>query len=156
MPEHKEQYNFEEILKSLRSYCAYQERSIYDAEKKLSDLAIKEQDVQMLIDTLKEEGYLDQDRFVRSFVRGKIKIKKWGRNKIFASLKAKRVEPDLISEALWEIDEEEYMENLHSLLNKKRREMSSNNKSEKLKLYRYLMSKGYEGDLVYQEINRNQ
>lgn len=55
---------------------------------------------------------------------------------------------------LKEIEEEAYIQTLHELLEKKNRlERATNVLERKQKLLRYALSKGYEQDLIWDEIN---
>ena len=153
MRKQDQRYNFEDVLNRLKRYCSYQERSIHDVELKLAELNVELKEQQQLIEQLVKEDYLNQERFARAFISGKVRIKKWGKNKIRAALKNKRVDGQLITAALTEINEVEYLENLQSLLFQKQRRLDGGDKKEKLKVYRYLIAKGYEEDLVYKEID---
>ena len=70
------------ILEKMRSYCMYQERCILEVKKKLSRLHVVPKSKSKIIDRLIEDDYLNEVRFSKSFIQGKLRIKKWGRIKI--------------------------------------------------------------------------
>jgi len=65
----------------------------------------------LLIDEAKEEiilyllkeNYLNEERFTRSYIRGKFYIKHWGKTKIKMNLKQKQISERLISSCFDEI-----------------------------------------------------
>ena len=100
---------------------------------------------------LQEAGFLDETRFAESYVSGKFRIKKWGKRKIYAGLRAKGVSSELIIVVLNVINQDLYQETLLSLASKKQKELSLKKDSlweKKIKLTRFLLQRGYENDLV--------
>ena len=137
------------IYEKARSYCAYQERCVFEVKKKLYDWKVRPDVSQKIITTLEEENYLDEERFARVFAGGKFRIKKWGRNKIIAELRARRI-PDLIVQiGLEEIDEYEYIRTLKSLIEKKRSTFSyPKDIINRNKIYKFVLSRGFERHLI--------
>ena len=106
---------------------------------------------------LQEAGFLDETRFSESYVSGKFRIKKWGKRKIYAGLRAKGVSSELIVGVLKEIDQDLYTETLVSLASKKLEELSLKKDSpweRKIKLTRFLLQRGYENDLVADAVDQ--
>lgn len=102
---------------------------------------------------LKEEGFIDDQRFARSFVRGKLRGNKWGRIRITCELRAKKIPETIISEALQEIGEEEYLELIRSLIKKKSGEINPEKTLNKQdKIINFVVGKGFEIDLVLRMI----
>ena len=98
---------------------------------------------------LKENNFLDDRRFVEAYVQGKLRIKKWGRQKIKAALFQKRIDTKLIQEGIYAfISDEEYQGVIESLIERKNRELSSekNPQIKKQKLMRFLLSRGFQYD----------
>ena len=69
-------------LLRLQRYCAFQDRCHLEVRRKLLDLGIYGQDLEGIIVQLIEDNFLDEERFARSFARGKFQIKGWGRVRI--------------------------------------------------------------------------
>ena len=147
-------YTYREITKKkyldkLKRYCAYQDRCHKEVREKLEKLKVDEDIADEIIAELIKENFLNEERFARSFVRGKYRIKKWGRNKIIQHLKQKEISTYLIDRSLQEIDEEEYIANLKDLLEKKYALCKTADKYEqRKKLYRFARNKGYEHELI--------
>jgi regulatory protein len=143
----KTTYSFAEVYSKLMKYCAYQERSSFEAKNKAYELGFRSQELDELIDQLIDENFVNDERFAAAFVRGKLNVKRWGRYKISEGLYAKGIKGKNAEFALIQIEETQYLENLNYWVNyKMEREVYT--KSEAPKLYRFLQSKGFEGDLI--------
>ena len=139
-------------LEKLQRYCAYQERCKGDIEKKMNSLGILPELQKKYLQLLINEGFLNEERFVESFVRGKFHYKKWGKSKIIFHLKQKGVSDNSIQKGINQIEEQEYYNVMLKLVEKKRKELSSENDEYliKQKIYRFLLQKGFRAD----EINK--
>ena len=142
-------YSFLEAKQKIEAWCAYQDRCHSEVYKKLRDYGIDDEDTNALISHLISYQFLDEQRFADSFVSGKYRIKKWGRNKIISHLKQKHVSNRCIDDAIKTIDEEVYLEHLEKLAEKKWQEKKGTDFEIKVKVQRYLTSKGYEFELIY-------
>ena len=99
-------------------------------------------------------NFLNEERFARSYARGKFRIKKWGRIRIERELKARGLSDYTIEAGLDEIDEDEYMDTFETLAEKKYATIKDTNPYKaKAKLANYLLYRGWETDLVYEKIN---
>lgn len=134
----------------MRNWCAYQERCQQDARDKLFDLGLKTAEVEDIVASLIAEQFIDEERYAIAFASGKFRIKKWGKVKIRSILKMKRVSDYSVRKALSEIDEEEYLTTLRSLIESKAKMLKSEpNKIRKnYKLLRFAQSRGFETDLI--------
>lgn len=147
-----ESLGFNEILKRLEYFCAYQERCEFDVLEKVKKLGLQNPEkTEMLIKRLQKDGFLDQKRFVNSYITGKISIKKWGVNKIRAGLVQKRIEPVIIARGIMEIDAGLYQENLQALFEKKILALKDykTDYQQKSKVIRFLSGKGYSSEEIY-------
>jgi len=142
-------YTPKEALIKAAAYCAYQERTQQEVRSKLYTYGLEPDDVEELIVRLSQEKLIDEERYAQSYVRGKYALKKWGRRKITQGLKSKGISDYCIKQGMKEIDPEVYGENLLSLLEKKNTaEKEKNPFIRHQKLTYFLVSKGYENDLV--------
>jgi regulatory protein len=147
-----ESLGFNEILKRLEYFCAYQERCEFDVLEKVKKLGLQNPEkTEMLIKRLQKDGFLDQKRFVNSYITGKVSIKKWGVNKIRAGLVQKRIEPVIIARGIMEIDADLYQENLQALFEKKIIALKDykTDYQQKSKVIRFLSGKGYSSEEIY-------
>ena len=144
-------------LMKMQSWCAYQERCQQDARTKLFELGLWPEAVENIIVKLIEDNFLNEERFATAFARGKFTIKKWGRIKIKQELKQKRVGDYCLKKAMQQIDETEYMATLKKLIDSKRKLINEKSPIKlKYKLMNYVLSKGYEKDLVFDILNNKE
>ncbi|TPE45242.1 regulatory protein RecX [Pontibacter mangrovi] len=145
----KKTYTPKEALIKAAAYCAYQDRTQQEVRDKLYSYGLEPDDVEELIIRLSQEKLIDEERYAQSYVRGKYGLKKWGRRKIMQGLKSKGISDYCIKQGLKEIDFEVYEQNLLQLLEKKNAtEKEKNPFARRQKLTYFLMSKGYENDLI--------
>ena len=144
----------EEGLAKLQRYCVYQDRCHKEVEEKLKALGFWGDDIGQIVVELIDEKFLDEERYARSFVRGKHRFKKWGRIKIKQELRKKNITGYCLKMGFTEIEEEEYRETLLQLLEKKNRFLTAKNDYErKVKLAKYVMTKGYESGIIWEILN---
>ena len=150
----KKRLSPEQALQKLKHYCAYQDRSHAEVKEKLYSLGLWKQDVEKAISQLIEEDYLNEERFAKAFAGGKFRMKDWGRKKIYYALKEKRVSEYSIKQAMKEIDDEDYKQNLKELAQEKYALLKDEQYLvRKKKTVDYMLQKGYELDLVTKAIN---
>ena len=143
-----------EGLEKAKSYCAYQERCHKEVSDKLYSWKLNIDEINYIIDRLLQENYLNEERFALAFAGGKFRIKHWGRKKIVQKLKEKRVSEYCIKKALEEIDDKDYIINLHRLIEKKHSSLKEKNPfTKKKKTAAYAYGKGYESDLIWEHLN---
>lgn len=141
-------------LAKLQQYCVYQDRSHAEVRKKLIALEIYGDDLEEVMSALIQEKYLDELRYAKSYARGKFYQKKWGRKKIKLNLTRNQVSDYCIRKAMQEIDEEDYLETLHGLMQKKIDQCRSESMYVCIqKAQQYCIQKGYEAHLVYEISN---
>ncbi|MFN8348049.1 MAG: regulatory protein RecX [Spirosomataceae bacterium] len=139
-----------QILLKLASFCAYQERTLKEVRQKLREWEIEEEEAQPVIEELKQQNYLNEERFARAFAGGKFRVKKWGKLKIKQEMKLRGLSNELIQKALTEIDGDAYEEVLRDLLTKKARGLRGEPLTVKQKLVRFALSRGFESDIVWE------
>lgn len=146
-------HTVEEATRKLEQYCSYQDRCHQEVIKKLKDLRMIPEAIDLIITHLIRENYLNEERFARSFARGKFRIKKWGRNRIVNELKQRGVSKFNIKAALTEINESDYLRTFDELANKRLSQIKETDRQRKRKkLADYLFYRGWESNLVYEKI----
>lgn len=151
----KKTYTVEEALAKLQRYCAYQDRCHKEVAQKLKDMQMIPQASEQIIMTLIEENFLNEERFAMAFVRGKFKIKKWGRRRLTSELKQRNISKFLINQALGQISDVEYQTVFEALAHKKVNSLKGVSVlKKKKKLADYLLYRGWEPHLVYEKINQ--
>lgn len=143
-------FTVSEIRDKLAKYCAYQDRCHWEVENKLNEFHLIPEGRDEIIIYLIQNNFLNEERFAKSFVRGKFNQKNWGRIKIKSELKKRKIPSKLIDIALKEINSEDYFSRLEELFEKKKETLKSERESfkKKAKIRSYLLQKGYESDLI--------
>ena len=148
--ESKKTYTVQEATKKLEHYCAYQERCHQEVKQKLESMHMIPEAIDIIIVHLLKHNFLNEERFAKTFVRGKFRIKSWGLRRISYELKKKDISKLNINQALTEIVNEDYIEVFNILAEKKANSIREPNIFKKRKkLVDYLLYKGWETHLVY-------
>lgn len=134
----------------LEYYCSYQERCHQEVVQKAYELGMKTHETDSLVVHLIQNNFLNEERFARSFARGKHRIKLWGKNRIVNELKQRQISAPNIKYALTEISEEEYQDTFDKLAERHWETIKESNVQKKKKKFcDYLLRKGWESNLVY-------
>jgi regulatory protein len=138
------------VRESIYRYCNYQPRCHKEVRNKLYELGATTPEVEELIAELISAKILNEEAYARAISRGKFRIKHWGKNKIIQQLKLNKISDYCIRKGLSEIDPEEYEQTLIRLTTHKWEELKKERGpvARKSKVYRYMLQKGYEGDLI--------
>lgn len=156
MESQKESITTQEARAKIQHYCAYQERAQQEVRDKLYDLGLHRSDVEQLISELIAENFLNEERFALAYAGGKFRLKRWGRLKIQAGLKARQVSEKLIRKALAVIDQDDYEQGLEDLLEKKIATLGETDSLRlRQKLLNYAAAKGYEKNLILNSLAFN-
>ena len=108
----------EQAIIKLQHYCAYQERCHQEVRNKLIKLNVYGDDLEHVISSLISEGFLNEERYARAYVRGKARIKRWGKMKILGQLKARQISEYCIRKGFEELDPSMNMENIRHWVKK--------------------------------------
>lgn len=142
-------------LQRISKYCSEAERSNHDVLTKLISWGIPLQETEIILTKLRAEKFVDDNRFAKSYVSEKWNLDKWGRLKIENALQHKNIDPAIIHEAISIITEEEYLEGLNVLLEKKYKEVKSNNNMDDARrIMMFAMSRGFEEELIQEWIEK--
>lgn len=149
----KKSYSVNEATKKLEGYCAYQDRCHKEVISKLKEMDMIPEAIDIIVGHLIKENYLNEERFARSFARGKFNIKKWGKNRIENELKYRDISKFNIRLAMQEIDPAEYLKSFNSLAKKRLAEIREKNlQKRRKKLADYLLYRGWESGMVYEKV----
>ncbi|WP_258102840.1 regulatory protein RecX [Marinoscillum sp. MHG1-6] len=137
-------------------YCSSRERAPKQVRDKLLSWAFSEEEADLIIEKLKEERFLDAERFARAYCHDKFEFNQWGRVKIRMYIGQFDLPTSVVEEALEGINKEKYHHTLSSLAERKWPGIIAKSEDDYLnrrKLADYLMRKGFEGDLVWKVVN---
>ncbi len=144
-----------DIRRRIYSFCAYQERTINEVRKKLLSFDLPQARIEDLVEELTEENFVNEERYVDSFVHGKLRNKRWGRLKIKSALRTKGLPSILVTSGLQTIEEAEYLRILADLIAAKSKSLRDGNALvRKHKIARFAIGKGFEPSLVWDKINQ--
>ena len=142
-----------DVLDKMAKYCAYQERCVKDVRDKLKTYDIPQEERDKILEYLLDNRFVNDERFAKSFVKGKVNQSGWGLNKIRFHLMRKGIDKELIDEALGQTDEEVYRQRLADILMTKAKTVKADSDYERRrKLAAYAMQKGFEGSLVWEVV----
>lgn len=149
----KKYFSIEEIKRKLERYCVYQDRCHKEIETKLKEFVLIEEAKNQIILHLLEHNFLNEERFSKSFARGKFKIKNWGKQRIIRELKFRDISEYNIKTALKEIDEQEYLSTIYAIADKRNTFINEPDfYKRKKKLTDFLIRKGYEFELIFETV----
>lgn len=144
---------YDQALFKVAAICTQSEKCESDIRSKLLAWEISENDSKKIISYLKEEKFLDDARYCSFFVKDKSRFNKWGKIKISYALRTKKIDEELIVNALAQIDEEETLSTLLSILHTKSRNLKYKDEYDKKgKLIRFALSRGFEMRLINQAL----
>ena len=143
-----------EALNKAAAYCTLCERCICEVSAKLTAWGVPYALQEEIMARLTNEKFIDEARYCRAFVNDKVRFNRWGRIKITAALREKRLPQEYIKEAMDNIDEDAYQQSLQETIDIKRRELKGKDDfATQQKIIRHAASRGYEPSLIIKAIN---
>lgn len=138
-----------QIFIKISKFCAYQERTQNEVRIRLRLFQCYGDDAEEIIAELIEENFINEERFAKSFARGKFRLKHWGKTKIKYELKQRGLSPYCIKSGMAEIQIDEYEQTILALIEKKKIALQDETAFvQKGKITQYLLQKGYEQDII--------
>lgn len=147
-------YTKEQALHKVAALCSKAEKCVFDVENKLTQWEISQSEIDGIVDYLIKEKFLDEERFVRYYIKDKLTFNGWGKQKVRFQLQQKRVDMTLFQQLWEEIDQDQYQEQLLYLLQKKRKSIKDTDPwAVKQKLLRYAAGRGFQMDEIYSALD---
>ncbi len=141
------------ILEKIQSYCHYQERCIKEVRNKLFSLKATNKTSDKILQSLIDNDYLNEVRFTKMFIQGKLRIKKWGRIKLKYELRSKGIDIKIINEHINQINEEDYIKYFNEFSTSKIKFLKGSKDQKKRSFINYFTYRGWENSLIYQKLN---
>ena len=136
-------------MKRAASFCAESERNVAEVERKLRKWGVDDDDIDSIIDRLKSDDFLNEERYCKAYINDRFKLNHWGKVKIRYELGKRDVDRQYIDAALADIDDDEYIEVLKEVVEAKRRTLKETDTySASAKILRYALTRGFESDIV--------
>jgi len=137
------------LSKAMR-YCSTREVCISDISTKLLSWGTKKLDINTVVDELKKENFIDEQRYASAFALDKFKFNNWGKEKIKFELFRKKIPNPFIIKALDKIDAEEYFTKAKKLFIAKLKTIDDENElKKKQKIFSFMSNKGFETEIIY-------
>ena len=140
------------ILEKIKSYCQYQERCTKEVRKKLYNLKTSTESSEKIISFLTNNDFLNDERFVKFFIQGKLRIKKWGKIKLKYELKSRGVNYKLVDTYLKNISDDEYDSYFEEFSSNKIKFLKGTLDQKKRSFINYFTYRGWENELIYQKL----
>jgi regulatory protein len=126
---------------------------------KLKSKSYEERLIKIVLNEMKEKSFIDDKVFANHFVEEKLKKKRWGKNKIRATLFSKGVSASIIDEILFSFNSEEDDQNKVALdLAKKKFENLKLRETDivkvKQKIIAFLLSRGFEYEVSAEAVSK--
>ena len=144
-----------QALDFMRKYCDKSERCGSEVLSKVQSWGFTREEAMGIHAELIEQGYVSEQRYAQAFAHDKFKFNRWGQRKIEMELKRKDISPRNIAEALSLLEQEDGDKIIASLIKKKEPQLKGLQLYQKrIKLMRYLLSKGFAADKITSAIEK--
>lgn len=144
-----------QALNRAASYCSKAERCEFDVIKKLTAWEQSEEAIARIMKRLKDERFLSDERFCKSFIRDKMQFNKWGKAKIVYELKKRKISSAIYTSILEELDNSDFEKQLLHILRIKARSIKAKDHYDKKnKLIRFALGRGFSMDLTIKCVDK--
>lgn len=130
---------------------SFSQKSTYEIRQKLKDQKFSADVIEKIISYLDSYGFLNDEAYVKAYIRDKDEISSWSRGKIKYMLRQKHIDENLIEDNLCLISNEREAEKAGFFADKKiKNDYSYENRA---KVFRHLAGKGFDIDIINQVLN---
>lgn len=143
------------MLVRMAGLCSNAEQCSADIREKVIKKGFTPEVADKIVGYLVKNRYVDDSRYARAFAVDKVRFSGWGKIKIRMHLKAKRLPETVINEGVAYISDEDYLSSLQKSLISKAKSLDLSEVKDRRKLYRHLVSRGFESQLIISEIRKH-
>lgn len=129
------------------NFLSYRARSEKELRNKLISKEYDEEIIDRVVDFLKKYEYINDEKFAKSYIRDRIRLKPVGRKKLFYDLRQKGIKSGIIDHVLDNMDLNE-VNNAEKLIKKKISNRDELDLKKKQKIYQFLLGKGFSYDTI--------
>ncbi|MDE7350046.1 MAG: RecX family transcriptional regulator, partial [Muribaculaceae bacterium] len=144
----------DEMLVRMAGLCAAAEQCASDIRNKILKQGFSADQTENIVEYLKKNKYLDDNRYARAYAVDKVRFSGWGRMKVRMGLRAKGMGDGVISQALEYIPVSDYDEALSKVMAAKAKNLDLKDVKDRQKLYHHLSSRGFESNLIVSAMRR--
>lgn len=145
-----------DLLIKAQNYCSLAEHCVAEVRDKLYQWGATAEVRDRVIDSLLDNGFIDESRYAAAFVHDKVAFQGWGREKIRMMLLMKHIASPIVEEAIRNIDEKVYNKQLAHLIEQKRQELLDSSVHHSSihhsKIARFLAQRGFTTDEIMSRI----
>ncbi len=151
--ENKEQQT-SEVYSRMAAICSRSEQCSPDIRKKITALGLEDTAAGEIIEKLRNEKFIDDERYAKAYASDKFRMNKWGKIKIRHFLKSKGLPDEIVETGLEQIDPEKYKTVLLKVLKDKAKTVKKKNRYEKMgQVIRFAQSRGFEPEIIHRHLN---
>lgn len=141
-------HDFEKIMR----YCAFRPRNRFEVDKKMQEMGLCESIRKKYLTRLLKSQMVQDEVYLESFILGKLRKNRWGRQKIAYQLRLQGFSGQIISRALRKyVDPAEYETIASRLLMMRQRFFKQKDftpAEAEVRCLNYMISKGFEKELI--------
>jgi regulatory protein len=137
------------------SYLAFKSRSKTDLIKRLKSKKISEDTIGNVIHLLEEQEYLNDEIFAKNYLESKLSTKPVGKRLLQLKLLEKGIDKETTEKTINDnYSQQTETEAAERLLKKYQKNLRAKNKLDKnKKSYRYLISRGFDSEIISKVVN---
>lgn len=145
----------EKALNKIAGMCSKKEYCTGEIREKLTNWELPEKEIREMIEFLTHHKFIDDRRFALAYAEDKFRFNHWGKQKIAQMLHRKRIAPEILQEALANIDGGNYEAGCMEILQQKLKSLPAEEPYKiKAKLIRFALGRGFDYDTVSKCLSR--
>jgi regulatory protein len=149
----KKPLTIQQALEEMRRYCDKSERCESEVIAKVRSWGFTLEEAMEVHAQLIIQGFVSERRYAEAYAHDKFKFNRWGQRKIEMELRRKGISARNIKDALARLEKEDELAIIRSLIQKKEPQLKGLQLYQKrIKLMRYLLSKGFETGQITEQI----
>ena len=146
----------EKALEKLEFLCNRSEQCEFDLNRKLVNWGILSAERKELLQSLKDNRLLDDERFAKAYANDKARFSAWGPHKIRIELLKRRINTGVINNALRNVESEVWKQGILRCAQSKSKNLDltgDKNWENGQKLYKYLIGRGFPSEASSKMVN---
>lgn len=149
-----EDLTVQQLYTAMAALCSRSEHCSSDIRDKIAAKGLDQETAEEFINQLIKEKFIDDERYIRSYVSDKFRFNRWGKVKIRHYLRMRKLSDHLIEEELSRIDTDKYREVLIKTLREKARSIKTKDPYQKMgQIIRFAQNRGFEPELIHRYLN---
>jgi regulatory protein len=132
----------------------YKERTRKELERRLLQKGYPEDVVALVIEKLENIGLVNDERFASDWVASRVERRPTGKSRMAWDLRLKGIAPEIVEEAIDQVDEEKELEMALELARKKVGGEGPQGPDERRKLIGFLQRRGFHWEIVSKVLDR--